>query len=706
MPTVPSSFVPGVTVQPTQTPRVSGPFVTPMENAQPQLMERTGQALQQAGGVFRQTGQSIGDQIQAQMDDTAVRQAETQMLSGITDTLHGQDGYLHTKGQSAIDGYDAAASAIAKAKSDAQKTLTNPLQQRMFAAVADRHLTAFGAEMNDHRFDQVANMSAKSTQDRIQAYIPLAANARQGWNQTDEEGKPSGNFQAYTSTITNEAQNAAHLLYGAAPDSDIAKTMVRDAMTEVARGSIVGFMNDHAYSEAKAFFDDWNSKGLIDERTAEQLGTMIKTSTDRQDVETGGEAAARFAMAQAAGQKQQPSLQLPVTGGSITQRLTPEHNGLDIAVPVGTRVQSPADGKVLKVYQDEENGGGLSMLVQFDNGYVGGFAHLSKTNYQPGQEVTQGQTLALSGNSGWHTTGAHLHYTLTDPDGKKVDPTTVGQAPSPQTSYSLDDFTDPKTLQAAIDRIRSTQQDPVLQKETVNYVESLQRKARQQKDEIQQQNYQQAQDILFKTGSYMNIPADVWGNLPAREQFLLKKGIPRENNEDVQADFILNPENQSTDWVQAHRMDFTPETYISYLSRAKDMESDPENVPNATYDMERLKYMANQAGMNVFGKQQPADKQQMATLGFSVQSAIDADQQAKKRKLTQGEKDEIMRRELTKQTIQTLRSTWNPMSWFGNTKVPEQRFQFELPEGATQVVPGSDGKMHYSDGKNDLGAVK
>jgi hypothetical protein len=28
------------------------------------------------------------------------------------------------------------------------------------------------------------------------------------------------------------------------------------------------------------------------------------------------------------------------------------------------------------------------------------------------------------------------------------------------------------------------------------------------------------------------------------------------------------------------------------------------------------------------------------------------------------------------------------------------------PQGATHTVPGSDGKMHYTDGKNDLGVVK
>ena len=29
-----------------------------------------------------------------------------------------------------------------------------------------------------------------------------------------------------------------------------------------------------------------------------------------------------------------------------------------------------------------------------------------------------------------------------------------------------------------------------------------------------------------------------------------------------------------------------------------------------------------------------------------------------------------------------------------------------VPKGATHTVPGSDGKMHYTDGKNDLGVVK
>jgi hypothetical protein len=37
---------------------------------------------------------------------------------------------------------------------------------------------------------------------------------------------------------------------------------------------------------------------------------------------------------------------------------------------------------------------------------------------------------------------------------------------------------------------------------------------------------------------------------------------------------------------------------------------------------------------------------------------------------------------------------------------PTYKGEGSIPQGATHIVPGSDGKMHYTDGKSDLGVVK
>ena len=67
---------------------------------------------------------------------------------------------------------------------------------------------------------------------------------------------------------------------------------------------------------------------------------------------------------------------------------------------------------------------GNQMLVDHPGGYRTGYAHLSKFVAAKGQSVRQGDIIALTGNTGIGT-GPHLHFTLTDPQGNKVDPQSI-----------------------------------------------------------------------------------------------------------------------------------------------------------------------------------------------------------------------------------------------------------------------------------------
>jgi len=141
----------------------------------------------------------------------------------------------------------------------------------------------------------------------------------------------------------------------------------------------------------------------------------------------------------------------PVEGGRITSRFgegrgTRSHNGVDIAVPVGTPVPAAMGGEVLRVWNADD--GGLSVKVKYDDGTVVGFAHLSEANLRQGQRVNPGDVVALTGNTG-RSTGPHLHYTMTR-DGKKVDPLTTkpgavtapaaSTEPAPVPEYRLTDL--------------------------------------------------------------------------------------------------------------------------------------------------------------------------------------------------------------------------------------------------------------------------
>lgn len=83
------------------------------------------------------------------------------------------------------------------------------------------------------------------------------------------------------------------------------------------------------------------------------------------------------------------------------------HSGVDISAVTGTPVRATADGIVVSA----EYFGGYGKLVVVDhgNGIQTYYAHLSRYDVIPGQEVRMGQVIAASGATG-RVTSPHLHY--------------------------------------------------------------------------------------------------------------------------------------------------------------------------------------------------------------------------------------------------------------------------------------------------------
>lgn len=124
---------------------------------------------------------------------------------------------------------------------------------------------------------------------------------------------------------------------------------------------------------------------------------------------------------------------LPLTGSRISSRFglrkdptdpskTQGHGGIDIAAPLGTPIVSPADGEVIASGFDDKYGGGNFLRIKHTNNFITGYAHLSTSLVSKGDTVKQGEKIALVGNSGAHTTGSHLHFTVTTPNNEKIDP--------------------------------------------------------------------------------------------------------------------------------------------------------------------------------------------------------------------------------------------------------------------------------------------
>lgn len=96
-----------------------------------------------------------------------------------------------------------------------------------------------------------------------------------------------------------------------------------------------------------------------------------------------------------------PRRKHPVTG-----RVSP-HNGTDFAMPTGTAITAPANGRVDRV--DYHSAAGRYVVITHDNGYRTRYLHLSRALVKPGDRVVMGEKIALSGNTG-RSTGPHLHY--------------------------------------------------------------------------------------------------------------------------------------------------------------------------------------------------------------------------------------------------------------------------------------------------------
>ena len=95
------------------------------------------------------------------------------------------------------------------------------------------------------------------------------------------------------------------------------------------------------------------------------------------------------------------------------------HNGVDIAVPIGTRLYSAVDGTVTLAEYSESAGNWVK--VRTETGWTVIFMHMDSLTVSAGQQVKQGDHLGYSGNTG-RSTGPHLHLEVRNTEDKTLNP--------------------------------------------------------------------------------------------------------------------------------------------------------------------------------------------------------------------------------------------------------------------------------------------
>ncbi len=94
------------------------------------------------------------------------------------------------------------------------------------------------------------------------------------------------------------------------------------------------------------------------------------------------------------------------------------HKGVDIAVPTGTSVRASKSGKVVTATYSSSAGNYVALY--HGGGIYTYYMHCSSLSVSAGQQVDQGQTIALSGSTGI-STGPHLHFAV-NINGQYVNP--------------------------------------------------------------------------------------------------------------------------------------------------------------------------------------------------------------------------------------------------------------------------------------------
>jgi len=117
-----------------------------------------------------------------------------------------------------------------------------------------------------------------------------------------------------------------------------------------------------------------------------------------------------------------PLPEITITGnyGDIRKsgKLAIQHLGADLKAPLNTPVLAVNDGKI--VFQVSMPDYGNTLIIDHGLGVYSLYLHLSEFKAAVGDIVTQGQTVALAGATGY-ATGPHLHFSI-KMRGSSVDP--------------------------------------------------------------------------------------------------------------------------------------------------------------------------------------------------------------------------------------------------------------------------------------------
>lgn len=372
------------------------------------------------------------DALQAQLDQAAAKQLDTDYADYSRGVLHTSDGAFYTQeGFNASNARETVEKQLEEKRQELLGRVSNERQRMMLSDALDRRVgadlqgiaTYSNRQLRVEETRQSARRAAAAADDAVTYYDNPERFAEEIAVLTGEVRTELIAQGAAPETIQDEVQRAQSTVYRRVAEGMLSRLEVDQAISFV-------MANRGSMTEPDAVALDRAIAIPLRERKIDGLADYIMgegrpPAPDAPEGSVQREFDDAFAPDAGA---QGFALPLPVEG-SITsgfgRRAAPRagastnHQAIDIAAPIGSPIRAQAAGRVVSA-KDEGNAG-LVVRVDYGNGVVASYAHMEGFDVKEGDTVRPGQRLGGVGVTG-NTTGPHVHYTLRV-NGERVDPT-------------------------------------------------------------------------------------------------------------------------------------------------------------------------------------------------------------------------------------------------------------------------------------------
>ena len=621
MPTVPTTFVPQVTPPGGgDIGQFQAPAVEPMRNYTGEQVQQFGQQLTRAG----MTAFSIGDAMQDQLDEAAAKESDIAYQQQVNEILQGPNGYLNKVGKDAETSYVSVNEQLIQAGQASMDRL-NDSQKRLYQNVLARNMMTFQTQVQSHRDKQVKVYAENEATARANLYVNRTVQSYKERDAVTTDGLPTGEYNTNLGVALNEIRTVGRLR-GFAEDSAQMRELENAVYTQAAQGVVNRLMIDGQYQDGLDYVRKQLELNRIDPAKADAMIASLDANRKRQMVDELTTSIRTTGV-----------LDTPAGTGNFDQiiengRINVDGKGVNIEAPPGAPVNAPANGTVTSVDVNTvtiETIDGTTMT--FDN--VAVFGMLAE-----GQTVNRGEPIGMVGKYDAAEDGLYrIGYTATR-NGEAIDPRNLNSLDD----SDRDEARRPLTLRDAL-TVAERIQDPEVRKQ----VQSNLRTQFAQEDALVREEYRNRLDAITEFlavpgNTVSQIPPALWGGLKRSDQNQLTLEQRKSDEIGVMEELARDPSKLTVEYLDKHRYEMTPPTYLRLLKEA----ADPSKIIKASIKAETLQAILVRNGQRSLAFPRAKDERELtASLLFrdAVEQRIELEQGDSKREITRPELEKIVR---------------------------------------------------------------